>query len=185
MSSPGPTEASFHGRIERTTAGHGRHRPAAVVATWVVGLGLVVGFAAGGPGGTVEAPRLVAPPSIAAPSSAVHAPPSIRLDRPARRDEVVTTRDIIVRGQVSTGVAELWVMLESRGGKPLESHVIDPTGASRGGMRPFESRFQPTMHRPAGSVVVFVVAVDGGGTPIGAVRRRIQLGAVANVRPVD
>jgi hypothetical protein len=115
-------------------------------------------------------------------ASAAAAEWSLWLDRPARRDEVVTTPEVVVRGRVASAVDVVWIVLESSNGKPVATRTIEPTGRPRDGTIPFESRFRLSLHRPAGSIVVLVVAVGTDGVPIDAVRRRFQLGAVVDDR---
>ncbi|MGH2474274.1 MAG: hypothetical protein ACRDIL_03335, partial [Candidatus Limnocylindrales bacterium] len=144
--------------------------------------GTVVGLALNGPDVTAERAAVVPPvvPS-GAPSARADAPRSVRLDEPARRDEVVTSREIVVRGRVARSVGQIWIMLESRGGKPIATNAIDPTGMPRGEMIPFESRFQVAMPRPAGSMMVVVVAIGPDGVPVDAIRRRFELGAIIDI----
>jgi hypothetical protein len=106
---------------------------------------------------------------------------SIRLDQPARRGQVITTREIVIRGRVAETAGEVRIILESSSGKPIATLAIDPIGMPRNGMIPFESRFRLSTQRPAGSMVVSVVAVDPSGLPIDAVRRRFELGAVIDI----
>ncbi len=149
---------------------------------WVIGLGTVVGLAVSGP--DVAPQRAVVVPSAApsvTPGARPSGPRSLRLDQPARRDELVTSREIVIRGRVARGVGQVWIMLESRGGKPIATNAIDPTGMPRGDMIPFESRFQVAMSRPAGSMMVVVVAIGADGLPVDAIRRRFELGAIVDI----
>lgn len=107
---------------------------------------------------------------------------SIRLDQPARRDEVVTTREIVVRGQAGTGVDRIRLTLESRGGKLLASQWIDRTTSTDGETFPFEARFAATAARPAGVMWVTATALGADGVPIDALRRRFQLGEIRDLR---
>jgi hypothetical protein len=142
----------------------------------MIGLGSIVGLALVGADRKAEGVALT-------PTDQPHSasPRSLQVDQPARRGQVVTTREIVVKGRVSRGVGEVWIMLESRGGKPIATKTIDPTGMPRGDMIPFESRFRVAMPRPAGSLVVSVVAIGAGGTPVEAIRRRFELGAVIDI----
>ena len=107
---------------------------------------------------------------------------SLRLDRPARRDEVVTTPDILVRGHAGTNVARIRVTLESRGGKILASDWIERTASDRGERFTFEARFEATTARPAGVMWVTATALGADGIPIDALRRRFQLGEIPAAR---
>jgi hypothetical protein len=156
-----------------------------VLAAWVVGLGAVVGLAVMGAGTASEETTRDA--NRATPSIAVSERDtvrSLRLDEPARRDEVVTTPEIVVRGQAAAGVARVRVTLESRGGKILASQWFDRTTSTRGDGLPFEARFEATMSRPAGVMWVTATALGADGIPIDAMRRRFQLGEIRAV-PAD
>jgi hypothetical protein len=143
-----------------------------------LGLGAVVGLAA--QGGSV-------PSSSATPSAAIVSLPSsplvgrrqLALDQPARRGDVVTTLELIVRGRVARTAGEVRIMLESSGGKPVAAAAVDPTG--HGDWIPFESRFRLATPRPGGDMTLFIVAVDGDGIPIDAIRRRFTIGAIVDL----
>jgi hypothetical protein len=103
------------------------------------------------------------------------------VDRPARRDDVVATYEVIVQGRVSSSVDEVWVALESTSGKPLAMRTLDASGRVQDGTVAFESRIPLSMPRPAGALILMVVAVGTDGVPIEAIRRRFQLGAIADI----
>lgn len=124
-------------------------------------------------------PEPSATPSAVA--SAVVPDRSVRIDRPARPDEVVRTREIVVRGQVTKGVSQVWITLES-GGRPIATRSIDPTGMPRNNLVPFETRFRVDRPRPAGPLFVMVVAIGSDGVPIDAMRRRFMLGEWLELR---
>jgi hypothetical protein len=148
-----------------------------------VGLGAVVGLAA--QGGSAPSPS--GPPGAAAVSSPSRPPVGLRhiaLDQPARRGEVVTTRELIVRGRVARTAGNVRIILESSGGKPIAAAAIDPTGHGHGDWIPFESRFRLATPRPGGDMTLFVVAVDGDGIPIDAIRRRFTIGAIVDIPAV-
>lgn len=134
----------------------------------------VMGGGQGGERIDAEANRATA--SVAAAELATAR--SLRLDQPARRDEVVTTPDILVRGQAGTDVARIRVTLESRGGKILASDWIDRTASDGGELFPFEARFEATTARPAGVMWITATALGADGIPIDALRRRFQLGEI-------
>ena len=148
-----------------------------------MGLGAVIALAT--QGGAAPAP---ARPSGAAvvtpPSSAPVGRRQLALDQPARRGDIVTTRELIVRGRVAQTAGEVRIMLESRGGKPVATADIDPIGYGHGEWIPFESRFRLEMPRPAGDMTLFIVAVDGDGIPIDALRRRFTIGAIIEIPAV-
>lgn len=108
---------------------------------------------------------------------------SISLDQPARRDVVVTTPDVVVRGEAGPDVTRIRVTLESRGSKILASEWID-RAANAGETFPFEARFEARMPRPAGVMWVTATALGEDGVPIDALRRRFQLGAIREVPAV-
>jgi hypothetical protein len=150
-----------------------------VFAAWVVGLGAVVGLAVMGAGtleerAAIDTNRATASAEASEPASAR----SIRLDLPARRDVLVTSPEILVRGQAGAGVERIRVTLESRGGKLLASQWIDRTGSTAGAQFPFEARFEATTARPAGVMWVTATALSADGIPIDAMRRRFQLGEI-------
>jgi hypothetical protein len=105
----------------------------------------------------------------------------LALDQPARRDDVVTTRELIVRGRVARSAGLVRIILESRGGKPIATAAIDPTGGGHGDWIPFESRFQLAFPRPGGDMILFLIAVDENGIPIDAIRRRFSMGAIIDI----
>ena len=115
------------------------------------------------------------------PAASRPIPRSLVLDEPARSGAVVTTRKLIVRGRVAATAGEVRIMLESSGGKPLATAAIDPTGHARAGFISFEATFRLSKPRPGGSMMLFVVAVDGAGIPIDGIRRRFTVGAVVEV----
>jgi hypothetical protein len=159
-----------------------------VLAAWVVGLGAVVGLAVMGAGTAEErttGDTNHATASIAVAERAERASArQLRLDQPARRDEVVTTREIVVRGQAGSGVARIRVTLESRGSKILATRWIDRTASNGGETFPFEARFEATTARPAGVMWVTAAALGADGIPIDALRRRFQLGEIRDVPAV-
>lgn len=174
----------YTGRVE-PPGGGGPSRGPLVLAAWVVGLGAVVGLAVMGAGTasegtTSDTNRATASIAVAEPDAAR----SLRLDQPARRDEVVTTPEIIVRGQAGAGVARIRVTLESRGGKILATQWIDRTTSTRGDVLRFEARFEATMSRPAGVMWVTATALGADGIPIDAMRRRFQLSEIRAVPAV-
>jgi hypothetical protein len=138
----------------------------------VVGLGIIGARSAGD--------RDPSGPDRATASTAASGPADARaltLDRPAGRDEIVTTSDIVVRGRAGMDVTRIRVTLESRGGKILASDWIDRV-AGGGETFAFEARFEATTARPAGTMWVTATALSSGGIPIDAIRRRFQLGAI-------
>jgi len=148
-----------------------------IAAGWIVGLAGVVGI---GWAGTRTA--LAPPPAEALVTSGVPvdgvalADGWLRLDAPARQDEVVRTRSIFVRGQVGPAVAEVWVGLESRTGKILASRTIRVSGGAAASM-PYEAQFRLASPRATGRLFVTATAIGQDGVPTQSIRRRIETNA--------
>ena len=151
------------------------------VAAWVVGLGTVVVIALLGAASPSDSRPVPTAAAIASVKPRATTERSIRIDQPAQRDEVVRTREIVVRGQVREGVSQVWITLES-GGRPIATGSLDPTGMPRNNLIPFETRFTVDRPRPAGPLFVMVVAIDADGVPIDAMRRRFMLGEWLDLR---
>jgi hypothetical protein len=134
---------------------------------------VVVGAATLGGGSTDEPVSL--DPAPMSPAASALAERSVRIDEPARQDDVVRTREIVVHGEVTTGVSRVWVTLES-GGRPISTRSIDPMRMPGNDLLPFETRFKLDRPRPTGPLFVIVVAIGDGGVPIDAMRRRFTLG---------
>jgi hypothetical protein len=144
-----------------------------------VGLGF---FGAESPGRAVPSAVALASATSATPAGPdAAAEQALWVDRPARRDDVVATPEVIVQGRVSSSVDEVWVALESTSGKPLAMRTLDASGRTQDGTVAFESRIPLSMPRPAGPLILMVVAVGTDGVPIEAIRRRFQLGAIADL----
>jgi hypothetical protein len=141
---------------------------------WVAAVAVIAGVATlGGGGGDKSVPSDRTVPSPA--GQALIGERSIRIDEPARQDDVVRTREIVVHGDVTTGVSRVWVTLES-GGRPISSRSIDPMRLPGNDLLPFETHFTLERPRPSGPLFVIVVAIGAGGVPIDALRRRFTLG---------
>jgi hypothetical protein len=135
---------------------------------------VVVGAATLG-GGSTDKPVSPDPALMSPAASAITQQRSVRIDEPARQDDVVRTREIVVHGEVTTGVSRVWVTLES-GGRPISSRSLDPMRLPGNDLLPFETRFRLDRPRPTGPLFVIVVAIGDGGVPIDAMRRRFTLG---------
>jgi hypothetical protein len=105
----------------------------------------------------------------------------LRLDRPDRRDEVIRTSTIAVRGEVGQDVTEVWLTLESRTGKVLDTQTIRPKPGSDAGRQTFAGRLLDGRARPTGRVFVMATAIGRDGVPVGATRRRIEIGPASDV----
>jgi hypothetical protein len=142
---------------------------------------VLLGVAAiGWTGTTSSAPPRVADVERSSPPSAPAARAAdgwIRLDRPARRDELVRNGEIVVRGVVGTGVAEVWIALESRGGKILATRTVVPVDGTEPDGATFTARFPVASPATTGRMFVMATAVDADGVPVEAIRRRIRVGS--------
>lgn len=105
----------------------------------------------------------------------------LRLEAPAKQDEVITTRSIFVRGEVGPAVAEIWLGLESRTGKILASRTIRPAGGALASMR-YEAQFRLPSPRASGRLFVTATAIGSDGIPTQSIRRRFET-AAAPVQP--
>jgi hypothetical protein len=137
--------------------------------------------------GTTSAPtpqRVASvPPPVASADADAAADTWLRLDSPARQDEIVTTRAIVVRGEAGPGVTEVWVGLESRNGKVLASRTIERgAGGATGSMR-FDRQFRLASARATGRLFVTATAIGPDGVPTQSIRRRIETAAAAVPEP--
>jgi hypothetical protein len=87
-----------------------------------------------------------------------------------------TTREVVVRGRVATDLGDVRIVLQSRGGTPIASAAIDPTGHGHADWVPFESRFRLAPDSDD-SWPVYIVAVDADGRPIEPVRHPFSVRA--------
>jgi hypothetical protein len=134
---------------------------------------------------SAPAPRQAA--SLASPSAspAAIAPADtwLRLDSPARQDQVVTTRAIVVRGEIGQGVAEVWIGLESRNGKILASRTVERGRFDDAGGMSFEQQFRLASARTTGRLFVTATAIGPDGMPVQSIRRRIVTAPSASTDP--
>ena len=100
----------------------------------------------------------------------------LRLDAPAKQDQIVTTRSIFVRGEVGPAVAEVWLGLESRTGKILASRTIRLGGEAPASM-PYAAQFRLASPRATGRLFVTATAIGQDGVPTQSIRRRIETNA--------
>ena len=121
-------------------------------------------------------------PSRAAAVKADTADAWLRLDSPARQNEVVTTPTILVRGEAGPGVTELWIGLESRTGKVLVSRTVERDGPMSTSTA-FEQVLRLGSARTTGRLFVTVTAIGGNGVPTHAIRRRVETRAAAASQP--
>jgi len=167
---------------------------------WLVALGAVVAVGVAGRG-TEPRPReaLIAQPTSAlvthgptVPGNTVASPgpnagrqsarvPLLVVEEPAVSGQMITSRDLVVRGSLSHVSGPVRVTLESRNGKPIAVATAQPVARGRREDDPrpvFEVRLALPGPRPNGTMVVQVVVFDIDGIPRDAIRRRIRVGAV-------
>ena len=151
----------------------------------------MVVVAAGLAGGALS-DKTVAPPSarpaepsagvpVAGAASSIDPMSSvIFMDAPATTDQVITTAALVVRGDLRVGIARLQVLLQSRSAQPIVVRTIDSLAVDwrRDPRRiPFAVTLPLPDPRPAGPVVVQIVAYDAEGHARGVFLRRVQVGA--------
>jgi hypothetical protein len=107
----------------------------------------------------------------------------LRLDTPARQDEVMKSRTILVRGEVGRAVGTVWLGLESRSGKILATRTIHLEQLDIAAAMPFEGRFGLASPGASGRLFVTATAIGPDGVPIQSVRRRIE--TTAEPTPTD
>ncbi len=98
----------------------------------------------------------------------------VRLDLPARPDEVFTSRAITVRGEVGPAVSAVWLGLESRNGKILATRTIERGDLSIRAPILFEGRFRLASPSASGRLYVTATAIGTDGVPTQSIRRRIE-----------
>jgi len=131
---------------------------------------------------TLQRPELISSPAASADGSGA-VDPWLRLDSPARQDEVVTTRGIVVRGEAGPGVTEVWIGLESRTGKILASRTVERGPGGVGGSLPFEREFRLASAKATGRLFVSATAIGPDGVPVRSIRRRIETAVAATPEP--
>jgi hypothetical protein len=154
-----------------------------------------VALAGGGVGGEAdaEAAAVSAAPSVgAAPSTDVTAPTYVAsldpafadvvMTSPARANQVITTRDLVVRGHVRESSWRVQVVLQSRSAEPIVVRtggpMTRPGDRDRSPGRTFIITLPLPDPRPSGPAVVQIVAYDTSGRAQDVVLRAIQIGAV-------
>ncbi len=128
----------------------------------------------GGPSGTPEA--AVAVPSLD-PAWA-----DVVMTSPARANEVISTRNLVVRGHVRESSWRVQVVLQSRSAEPIVVRtggpMTRPGDRDRSPGRTFIVTLPLPDPRPAGPAVVQVVAYNASGRAQDVVLRAIQIGAL-------
>ena len=163
-------------------------------------LAVVVGAALIGGDPSRDARAAAVPPAIAAsattrgapgparpsaePEVLVHGrsagavPHVIVLESPAAQLEVVTTRDLVVRGHLVSGTGPVLVALETSRGTSIVGKTVGPMTLPRPGFDlspPFEVRLTLPNPRPSGTAVLEVIAYDIYGVTQDTLRRRIWI----------
>ncbi len=158
----------------------------------VVGVALAGGGVGDEAGGEVAAAVSAAPSVGAAGSGDVSAPttaPSLDpafadvvMTSPARANQVITSRDLVVRGHVRESSWRVQVVLQSRSAEPIVVRtggpMTRPGDRDRSPGRTFIITLPLPDPRPSGPAVVQVVAYNTSGRAQDVVLRAIQIGAV-------
>src|SRR5688572_32436493 len=132
------------------------------------------------------------PPGSPGPSSRVAASAAIpSLDpafadvvvpSPARANQVITTRDLVVRGHVRESSWRVQVVLQSRGAEPIVVRtggpMTRPGDRDRSPGRTFSLVLPLPDPRPSGPAVIQVVAYDDSHRAQDVVLRAVQIGEV-------
>jgi len=198
-----PAGATFEAR-RVSQAGRGPIRAAALA---VAALGALVAFASLKPstGSLALDPASIADAGIAAAPAATSPqaqlpaggwPPSragtlafvpVSLDVP-RPADAITTGYVAVQGTLRGRAEEVRITLQTLDRRPLTSTVVN-TAFLDGGIRPVRTptidvRLEIPAPRPVGQRLwVVIVSYDGLGTPIGAMRRPVNIGALTAEAP--
>ena len=100
---------------------------------------------------------------------------------PGTTDQVLTTADVVVRGDVRMGITRIQVLLQSTSAEPIVARTVGPMILDwhRDGPRriPFVVSLPLPDPRPSGPAVVQIVAYDIEGRVRGVFVRRVQVGA--------
>jgi hypothetical protein len=154
----------------------------------VVGVALAgggIGDEAGVEVGVDSAPALSAGPSedgqTASTAPTLHpARADVVMTSPARPNEVISTRDLVVRGHVRDPSWRVQVVLQSRSAEPIVVRtggpMTRPGDRDRNPGRTFIITLPLPDPRPSGPAVVQVVAYDARGRAQDVVLRTIQIG---------
>ncbi len=149
-----------------------------------------VALAGGAEGEEGEVDRAAVPSSgssvVVVPSAAV---PSLHpawadvvVTWPAQANQVMTTRDLVVRGHVRESTWRVQVVLQSRSAEPIVVRtggpMTRPGDRDRSPGRTFIVTLPLPHPRPSGPAVVQVVAYDASGRAQDVVLRAVQIGDV-------
>lgn len=133
--------------------------------------------------GSPEPSSRVAVAAAAAPGPSLDpARADLVLTSPARANQVITTRDLVVRGHVRESSWRVQVVLQSRSAEPIVVRTGGPMtlpgDRERSPGRTFIVTLPLPEPRPSGPAVVQLVAYDASGRAQDVVLRVIQIGAV-------
>ena len=144
----------------------------------------------GGPGGdeavpgpsTAHVARASAAASVVGAVSSIDSLSSVVfVASPATTDQVLTTAEVVVRGDVRMSITRIQVLLQSTSAEPIAVRTVGPMSLDwhRDGPRriPFVVAMPLPDPRPSGPAVVQIVAYDSEGRVRGVFVRRIQIGA--------
>jgi hypothetical protein len=161
------------------------------VAAWAAGLVVVVGAALAGsvageavavPSPAVGAMASGALPTSGAGSSMEGSSSVIFLDAPATTNQLITSRELVVRGHVQLGTGRIQVVLQSRSAAPLVVATAQPTILPDRRGRVLQPQFAVALAmpdpRPSGPAIVQIVAYDARGRATDVLLRPIRIGAV-------
>ena len=106
----------------------------------------------------------------------------VAVTSPARANEVITTRDLVVRGHVRESSWRVQVVLQSRSAEPIVVRtggpMTKPGDRDRSPGRTFVITLPLPDPRPSGPAVVQVVVYDTSGRAQDVVLRAVQIGEV-------
>lgn len=143
------------------------------------GAGIAFAPPAGSPG---PSGLVAAPAASAATPSLDPAWADVVVTSPARANQVITTRDLVVRGHVRESSWRVQVVLQSRSAEPIVVRtggpMTRPGDRERSPGRTFIVTLPLPDPRPSGPAVVQVVAYDASGRAQDVVLRVIQIGAM-------
>jgi hypothetical protein len=161
------------------------------VAAWGLGLIIVVAAAVAG-GGRLGGEDVAKRPPVASvgpsaePGAAAVAgldavSDAIVLEWPATPNQVITTRELVVRGRLRASAGRVQVLVQSRGSQPILVRTVGPLHRDWDRDHPGRLTFTVTLPlpdpRPSGPAVVQIVAYDAVGRANGVLLRPIQIGA--------
>jgi hypothetical protein len=129
-------------------------------------------------------PRSPRPSALVAASAAVPsrdpAFADVAMTSPARTNQVITTRDLVVRGHVRESSWRVQVVLQSRSAEPIVVRtggpMTRPGDRDRSPGRTFIITLPLPDPRPSGRAVVQIVAYDASGRAQEVVLRSILIG---------